>query len=134
MVINLIKTLEQIPEPREGEECFLYKGKPIPKQFAWFVVLTELLKKGYKLRVHYSDNDIRDKPSKFSMDRENGIAPVMPLRVEVFREEVEYVDDDLSRVFGQKVIVKKEKVLDLENLIGLDPDPETSLNLIGMVV
>ena len=129
----MINLLKQIPV-REGEECFLYNGKPIPKQFAWFVVLTKLLEKGYKLKVHYSANDIRDKPSKFSMDRENGIAPIMPLRVEVFKQESEYVNDDLSRVFGQKVVVKAEKVIDLEDLRGLDPDPETSLNLIDMVV
>jgi len=118
----------------KDDKYYYYEGKQIPKQFGWFIVLTELLKRGYILRVHYADGSISDKPNKFSIDEDNGIAPIMPTRVEVFKEEVEYINDDLSKIFGQKVIVKTKKVMDLEDMMGLDPDPETSLNLIGMVV
>ncbi len=115
-------------------EHYRYNGHPVQKEFYWAVVLSMLMKRGFKLRVHYSRNDVRDKPSKFSMDAENGIAPIMPLRVEVLKQEVVQVNDELSQVLGSRMDVITTKVMDLENIRGLDPDPDTSMNLFDMLV
>ncbi len=130
--------LQQIPKmeiPKTvvgGKEYYLYENMYIPLEFKWYIVLKELIKRGFKLKLYYDriGNDVRGQPDKFSMDPENGIAPMLPLKVEVFKESVSLVQDGLSSIFGLKVERTDRQIAEINNLRGLDPEPMESLSLI----
>jgi len=112
----------------------MYKGKMIPKHLGWYLVLLMLMELGYKLRITYFANRVSDKPDLFDFDPEmKGFAPVVPRKIEVFVEKVEYQEDELSSIFGPKVVKNTEKVLEIMDVNRmLDPDPNETMDIIDL--
>jgi len=118
-----------------GKKYYLYMGKKIPAEFKWYIVLNELIRRGYKLKIYYSDGDIRDKPTKWSQDAKTGdIAPVKPVRWKVLKQEVKEVRDNLSDIFGTRTEITTRQLLDVVDSRGLDPEPSETLAMMGMVI
>ncbi len=119
----------------ETGEYWIYKGYRVPKHFGWWIVLMELSRmKNVELEVIYSRNLVRNKPDQFTIDRENCIAPEMPLIVHVYKVKRERVNYGLEKLFGRRYKKVRERVATLKDLNGLDPHPAESLNMIKMLL
>jgi len=98
-----------------NQEYYLVDGKQIPKQFKWYVVLKALQEK-YNMVYYWRINGkeiVSETLNQFSMDEENGIAPLMPSKVEV------YEGNSLKAV--------------IHNVKSLDPEVEESLSFFELI-
>jgi len=112
-----------------------YKGKLIPKQFGWYLVLLMLVENGYKVVLHYIGNRTETLPKLFDYDPEfKGFAPVMPRKIEIYKEIKKEIRDELSDLFGPKYETKTIKVAEILNFNQLlDPDPNESFEMIDLL-
>ena len=119
-----------------GEKLYYnYKGKLIPKQFGWYLVLIMLVENGYKVVLHYLGNKTETLPKVFDFDPEyKGFAPMVPRKIEIFKEIKKEVKDEISDIFGPKYETKEVKVAEIINFNQLlDPDPNESFEMIDLL-
>ncbi len=119
-----------------GEKVYYsYKGKLIPKQFGWYLVLLMLVENGYKVVLHYIGNRTETLPKLFDYDPElKGFAPIMPRKIEIFKEIKKEIRDELSDLFGPKYETDTIKVAEIINFNQLlDPNPNESFEMIDLL-
>ncbi len=130
---------EFVPEIEEGsviqevqnQNHYVYRGMKIPKHFGWWIVLMELSRmRNVELEIIYPRGIKKRKPDMFTIDEENGVAPQMPLIVNVYKVRRKRIRHDYEHLFGRSYKKVKEKVVTIRNLKGLDPNPWESLNMI----
>jgi len=118
-----------------NEDQYLYNGQPVPKEWGWVIVLSTLVKRGFKLKLTYNGRGQTDFPI-FVWDPEmKGIAPMVPKKCEIYKVETIQKEDELSNVFGPKVITNERKIAEIHDEKSLlDPDPELSMTLFDLMV
>lgn len=104
---------------KDGKVFYVYNGKAYPKEFAWFIVAKMLEERGYNVFFDYGNG--MESEVKWGFNRKDGVAPVTPQKLIVFKAEGE-------------PFAKKIKRIEIENTDIPDPDPETSVNMIEVYI
>lgn len=114
----------------------MQKLKEQLKPFGWYLVVNKLIQSGFKVKLYYDDGSVRDYPDLFEMDPEfKGFAPVVPRKIVVYRKIFEKNNDELTRkLFGRGIVERYEKVVEINNRIGMDPDPKVTEILLKILI
>lgn len=115
--MQLIKSVGLNVLEKDGKKFVVFKNKVYPMEFAWFLVAKSLEEKGYTVSYVYGGK--REASVRWAFDSENGVAPLEPDKIEVYKVEGEPFDKTV-----------KTLVIDLNR--PPDPDPQTSLELLSL--
>ena len=113
------------------KEIELREVPRIPEQFNWVLVLKRIKEKGYVLKFHYNvrgEKKVSNNLLVWSCSPTEGVAPVMPDKVEVFEKRLETISIDGFEQ-AKRTRVKLRKVAEIHDIEGLDPSPEETMTL-----
>ena len=118
----------EIEEKIVGDKKVIFvRKKEIPKEFGWVVALKEIMKKGYKIKAYYTIQGVKvveDNLKYWEYDPEmKGMAPVVPDKIEVYKESYNPVEGKKLELVG--VVMDRKTIL--------DPDPAQTVMLWDLI-